>query len=185
MCQVRRVPIDPAFDPVQAAEVGGLPNHPAAAAEIGFEDDIAKPKGPVKRRADPEGVVKFFGEVKDCFAAAVGFDRIEKCLQFPVKLCPVESILAAAIAEKFKVDRGRKSRRIHRDGSDEIGRLIGSRPAKREEMIGAAMDAGRAGAGPILGEPPIAEITSLGRLDVGEVDTLGAKPGPIDLALMM
>lgn len=51
-------------------------------------------------------------------------------------------------------------------------------------MIRPAVQAGLAGAPPVLAEPTIDEVTALAGLDVGEVDPVAGDLRPVDVILV-
>jgi len=70
------------------------------------------------------------------------------------------------------VERRRQRSRSARHGADEILRLQRARPAEREIMIGAAIEARLAGAPPIGGEARIDVVGALAGFDISERDAI-------------
>ena len=58
-------------------------------------------------------------------------------------------------------------------------------PAEREEMVGAAVYAGRSCRPPIDREPPVDVIGAFSRLEIGEIDALARQFRPSDMPLMV
>jgi len=67
----------------------------------------------------------------------------------------------------------------------EMGRLVSTASAEREEMVGAPADARRVGRPPIDRESTVGVVRAFSRLDIGEIDALARQLGPVDVPLVM
>ena len=82
------------------------------------------------------------------------------------------------------VEEWRESGWIARYVAEEPLRLNKGWCAEVEEMVGAARNAGGFGPGEIGGEVIVDPIAAFGGLDEHEVDAIGARRRPVDLALV-
>src|SRR5918997_6643389 len=174
------VEIGARVDPVDRPPLVGLPDPPSL--DVGAAEDTSMPDRAVQLVPDRVAVLKVAPDVEHQDLARRLLDLVDEGSDLPIHPVPVRP--RRAVARELEVQRRRKLCCLPGDDADEIRGLLPAGPAEGEEVVRAAVQPGRPCTRPVPVEARIDEVTTLGRLDVGELDVVGGDPIPVDRPLV-
>jgi hypothetical protein len=174
------VEVDAAIDSLNVCVTVELPDDPPI--DVRPKKKSPMPQGPIEPISDRIKALKVASHVKDDFAAPCILNDAKELHEFGIDNLLLGT--ASAVARQLEVHCRRQRGRIGSSNPQEIPGLNSAWGAEREEVVSAAIETSLVSSGPILGEPAVHEITSLGRLHVGKLDSVGCDSVPVDDVLM-
>src|SRR5262245_19964349 len=186
LAAVEDVQVDAAIDPVRKAGPRILPEHPLLLRIRfgGMRCHRAKPKGMFLELPSEVVVIEIGAGVDDGPLTVVFLQLVHEDLHFLQHECARRTPFAGpGVSVPFDIDDRRNGAFHFRNVANEPIRLFAGGSAPVEEMVGASSYASRAGRAPVTLEHGVKVIAAVRRFDVDEVRPLGAKLGPVNVAL--
>jgi len=157
----------------------GLPDEPSV--DVGPTDQAAFPEVPRELLLQTEPRIEVVADVEHDASTGATFDLGDEPMHLGANL---DGGRVARSVEVLQVDDGRE---VIGTGRGRLQEVVGLRccvGAQREVVVGADLQTGRPSGRPVRSEPAVADVASLGGLDVREADVVAGDAVPVDLALV-
>ena len=173
------VEVDPTIDTVHPRPPVRLPDEPSV--DVGPTEQAAFPEVPRELLLHTEPRLEVLADVEHDAPIGATFDLGDEPLHLGANL---DGGRVARSVEVLQVDDGRE---VIGTGRGRLQEVVGLRccvGAQREVVVGADLQTGRPSGRPVRSEPAVADVASLGGLDVREADVVAGDAVPVDLALV-